>query len=332
MPQRILLVRFHALGDVALTLPCATALRARLPGSRIDYLTCTESAPLVRSLDIFNNILEIPARTGSDASTILEYGAFAREQQYDLIIDVQRNRGSRWIRRIASPEAWAEFDRYSLYPAAERVLQCFHRSGFGDLVPEFSVPIREAVRRDAAGLLDDAGRDSNKPLIVLNPAGLWQTRNWPTANYVAMAKLWRSEAPVQFIFLGTERIRSKAQEIITQLGEDVIDLTGRTNVGEALAILTLASAVITEDSGLMHMSWAAGVPTVALFGSTDHRKSAPVGAHVRVFDSGDLPCGNCQEEICRFGDVHCLTRRSPVEVFRAARMLISETARIGVVA
>jgi ADP-heptose:LPS heptosyltransferase len=118
-----------------------------------------------------------------------------------------------------------------------------------------------------------------------------------------------------FVLLGTSRIRKQAAFLEEQIGDAVLNLTEQTSLEEALGVLRHASVVISEDSGLLHMGWASGVPTLALFGSTNHVWSQPVGRHVRSLHSGDLECGACMSPECRFGDVRCLTRYTPDFVY-----------------
>ena len=73
----------------------------------------------------------------------------------------------------------------------------------------------------------------------------------------------------------------------------------------------------------MHMAWTAGVPTIALFGASNHVWSAPQGDHSVCLHSGDLSCGACMDAECRFGDVHCLTRYGVDRVVAEAERLLS---------
>lgn len=166
------------------------------------------------------------------------------------------------------------------------------------------------------------GWDGHRPLVVLNPAGLWITRNWPIENYVAFAQRWLSQESVTFLVLGNDRVALKAAHLSEKLGSALINLVNKTSLDEAFAILLHTSLIITEDSGLMHMAWALGIPVVALFGSSRHDWSSPTGAGNRTFHSGDLECGACMAPTCRFGDIRCLARVSPDQVFHAAQDLL----------
>ena len=177
-------------------------------------------------------------------------------------------------------------------------------------------------------ILNNNGWIEKNELIVLNPAGAFETRNWNLDNYVAFAQLWLNVFPqTQFLVMGTSSIASKAAFLKEKLGNKLINLVGLTTSSEAFAILQHVKLVLSEDSGLMHMAWISGIPTVALFGATRSDWSRPLGEHTFLFDSSDLPCGNCMLAVCKFGDIHCLTRVTPPQVFNQAFALIQELQR-----
>ena len=158
---------------------------------------------------------------------------------------------------------------------------------------------------------------------MLSPAGAFASRNWPIERYARFAELWRQRHPAQFAILGLDRLREKASALKAVLGEDLMNLVGETTPSQAFAIVQRASLVLTEDCGLMHMAWVTGVPTLALFGSSSHEWSAPLGDHALCLHSGDLACGACMEPACRYGDVHCLTRYVPQHIVDRAEALLA---------
>ena len=321
-PRRILVIRFHAIGDVAITLPSCVGLRNRFRMARIDFVTGRESEPLPAALHLFDAVMAINVRGSrwSRLVRVLLLGIRLGFHRYDLVIDLQRNWMSRLLRRLSFPAAWSEFDRFAPRPG-ERVEETFHAAGVaGGAIPD--LPIRSELIRRGRKLLEAKGWDGSERLILLNPAGLWETRNWPMANYTRFSRRWMDREPVRFVLLGTERIRRKAAQLEEVLGTSILNLVGGTSLDEALGVLQHCSLVLTEDSGLMHMAWTSGIPTLALFGSSRHDWSTPLGEHTRCLHSGDLPCGACMEPTCRFEDVHCLTRFSPDQVFEAAQTMI----------
>lgn len=307
-----------------ITLPYLRALSENYSEAAIDFVTLAENADIPRALTLFDHVFAIGGgrspRRHLVAATALAPRLIAR--RYDVVLDLQRNRASRWMRRMIAPKAWSEFDRYSAQSAGERTRQTIAFAGLGGRMTAAPLP----MRNPAAGLqlLYAAGWNGHDPLVVLNPAGCWATKNWPVSAYIEFARLWQASAPwseTRFLLLGTPSLAASAAEIREALGATVIDLVGRTSPADALAIVQKASLIVTDDSGLMHMAWVTGVPTVALFGASRAYWSAPQGVHTRTLDSSDMACGQCMQPVCALGDVRCLTRHTPSRVYELARQL-----------
>ncbi len=313
-PEHILVIRLHAVGDIAVTIPCAVALRRRFPAAVLDFLTTRAGSELVGALHLYGRVWTVEDAGTRNVAGDIRVAARVRRERYALVVDIQRNRRTRFVRRLSGARWWTEFDRFSPLPAATRVERTFVSAGLPGCTPVHHLPFRDDVLESARALLRSRGWNAGTPLLVLNPAGLWDTRKWPVSSYIAAGRLFIERHAGMVLCLGTERIADAARTIAEELGDRSIVLVNQTSLALAFALVSLAAGMISDDSGLMHMAWAAGVPTVALFGSTDHRKSAPVGSHVAVLHSGDLPCGACAESRCRLGDVRCLTRHAPEAV------------------
>ncbi len=326
-PSRILVIRLHAIGDVAITFPACSSLRQHFPTSHLDFLTSETCADLPKALTIFNRVHIFPhAQNRWERLSYAVMWSFAlRRYHYDVIIDLQRNWVSRMIRFCSLPRFWGEFDRVSPKPAGDCVLETFHMTGFETVQAVYRMSLRADLQSEAAEILMEQGWDKKKKLVVLNPAGLFPTRNWPTENYAALARLFAQIMPAQFVILGTSRVIQKAERLKDLLPEFVLNLVGKTTLAQAFGVLQYASLIISEDSGLMHMACVSGIPTLALFGSTDYRRSRPTGNHSVCLHSGDLECGCCMSSSCKYGDVHCLTRYTPEYVFQRAHLMISNS-------
>ena len=323
-PQRVLIIRFHAVGDVAISLASCAAFRRKFPDSQIDFLTMDPTALLAASLDLFTAVHTFPLCDSKweRLRYAIAWAARLRRYRYQIVLDLQRNWVTRFLRRSAAPTAWAEFDRFSPRLAGLRTLDTFHRIGFDDLELDFRVPVRAEALEAARQTLRSNGWNESMPLVVLNPAGLWTTRNWPLECYGDFARMWLKDEDTTFLLIGTDRLSEKARFLSDVLGSKVVNLVGRTSLAEANAILQHVSFVLSEDSGLMHMAWVSGIPTLALFGSSRHDWSAPLGPHTQCLHSGDLPCAACMSATCRYGDTHCLTRHTPDTVYGLARQLM----------
>jgi ADP-heptose:LPS heptosyltransferase len=164
-----------------------------------------------------------------------------------------------------------------------------------------------------------AGWNPGYELVILNPAGAFESRHWPIHYYERFANLWLQSFPdTQFLVLGLGRIAEKASWLENKLGGHLINLVNKTETAQAFKLVQRVKFILSEDSGLMHMAWVSGIPTLALFGSTRSDWSRPLGNHTLFLDSSDLACGNCMQECCRYGDTHCLSRYTPEMVFEKA--------------
>jgi ADP-heptose:LPS heptosyltransferase len=241
------------------------------------------------------------------------------------VIDLQNNPLSRWIRKLLYPTSWSEFDKFSPLSAGERNRLTIEALELGHAAILTELKLKNKFL--GLDILKAGGWNPAYDLIVLNPAGGFSTKNWPLQNYVEFAKLWLREnnARTQFLVLGVEAIAERAQFLKERLGPNLIDLVMRTTPSEAYAIVQKARIVVSEDSGLMHIAWTSGIPTVALFGSSRSDWSAPLGKHSICLSSADLPCGECMQSVCRFGDVHCLARYTPEMVFALAIDLLKRS-------
>jgi len=324
-PERLLVIRFHAIGDVAITLPACAILKRSFPDASIEYLTMPATRPLVETLDLFSDVIEFPdcQTTVDRLRAVIVQWRRLRRRNYDLILDLQSNWVSQLLVRLLSPPVTTVFDRTSPLAAGKRVDASLASIGLPPAGPEYSLPVSRGTMEHSNQILSSAGWNGTTPLVVINPAGLWSSRQWPDGHYRELIQLILHHWSCQLLFLGTERIRRRAENISAELENgSVLNLVGQTGLGDALGILQHASLMISEDSGLMHMAWVSGIPTIALFGSSRHDWSRPLGPRSHCFHSGDLACGSCMAPTCRFGDVHCLARVTPQQVFDTGTSLM----------
>jgi ADP-heptose:LPS heptosyltransferase len=328
-PRSVLAIRLQAMGDLVITLPYLQALRNRLPpATRLDLLTREEVEAIPKSLRLFNRVYSIGGGRHTKKQLLFTAALIPRLllNRYEVVIDLQDNIISRLAMRSLFPRAWSLFDRLSEIPAGERTQMTIEAVGLGPCPPAAGFTLKE--QEGSLLLLKAHGWNGHHPLVILNPAGAFETRNWPMDHYVRFAKGWLQRFPeTRFLLLGTSFIASKAAYLEERLGGRCINLVNRTTPAQAFAILQQVQLLLSEDSGLMHMGWVSGIPTLALFGSTQSKKARPLGAHTAFLDSSDLPCGGCMLEHCRYGDTHCLSRYGPELVVEKCAALLARHQR-----
>jgi heptosyltransferase-2 len=143
-------------------------------------------------------------------------------------------------------------------------------------------------------------------------------KRWPAIHYAQLAKAL--EAPV--VLLGSAKERDLCEEIAQEAGrERCIDLAGRTSLADAFALIASARAVVSNDSGLMHVAAAFGVRQVALFGSSSPEHTPPLSDKASVIwlrrDPAYQPaldCSPCFQRECPLGHTRCLYDITPQRV------------------
>lgn len=327
-PRKALVIRLHALGDVVITLPYLQALKNDLPNLELHFLTREEFADIPRNASMFSRVFSVNDRRNPKKLMAKSLAMLPQllSNQYDIVLDLQRNSISRFLRRLLFPKSYSEFDRYSPLSAGERVRKTINLLGIDEIGPDL-----ERIEFAIVDRIDDrwtaTGYSRAQRYIVLNPAGSSTSKNWPVEHYARFAELWlaRVDANAKFLIIGTERVLEKALYLKKEMGERLLNLTGMTTAADAYRMMSQSRLLLTEDSALMHMAWVSRVPLVALFGSTPSVWSRPLGERSILLDSSDLECGFCNESFCRYGDVHCLMRYSPETVLNAAADLFSRT-------
>jgi heptosyltransferase-2 len=324
-PEKILFIRLQATGDMVATLPYIQSMKAKMADNTvIDFLTREETCSIPESLLLFNRIHVLRGGRSSKKQLfyLLQLLPLLRKIKYDAVIDLQNNRISRICRKLLRPGAWVEFDKYSPIHGCERYRRTINEIG---IVPvEMDTRFRIKNKESAVDILRKNGWDEQQPLIVINPAGAFVTRNWPLEFYVRTCRLFLEQInpSARFLILGLQSLKEKAANLKGELGETLIDLTGKTTPAEAFAIVQYIRLMISEDSGLMHMAYLSGIPTIGLLGSTRNDWTDPCLEHTRFFHSADLACGNCMAATCIHGDVRCLTRVKPEMLIEKAKELL----------
>jgi len=194
------------------------------------------------------------------------------------------------------------------------------------------------------GALADTGFDVNRrPRLHLEPAVLTATtarhglqparywtfapgaeygpaKRWPAAHYATLARSLHGADGTPVALLGSPGEAELCAEIAAQAGDACRVLAGRTSLLDAIALIAASRGLASNDSGLMHVAAAFGIPQVAVFGSTSPLHTPPLNERARVLwlkEELQLDCMPCFDRTCRFGHYRCLTGVAPARVEQA---------------
>jgi heptosyltransferase-2 len=334
---RTLVVAPNWIGDAVMAQPLLALLRAADPAGSLDVLAPPAVAPVFRSMAEVADVLEAANRHGSlqlRERWQLARRLRARGYRRCLVLPnsaksalapwlagiperIGHHGESRWLllnRRVPPPP-----------PGAPRAPMVEFYARLAQPAPEGAVPdpvlTRDPAREQAVRMRFALG--GSDPLILLCPGAEYgPAKRWPARHFAALAAMALAEWPeARVALLGSARERTLATEIAALSGQDLHNLCGATSLDEAIALIAGANAVVSNDSGLMHVAAAFRRPQVAVFGSSDPRHTPPRSPLARIAWL-EMPCSPCFARECPLGHTDCLNRLSPAAVFDSLRLAL----------
>jgi heptosyltransferase I len=347
-PLNLLIIKMSAIGDVTYTLPALTALRRQYPDAQIDWLieeTAVEAVRGHRALDrllIWRRASSIKQfRSGDRLAVVREIRRLAKEVRkthYDLLIDFHALlKSSLWV-LLARADRKAGFGRGMEHSegsylflneripaismevhALDRGLILLNALGvpMGEVVYDF--PILEENEAEARNLLEAQGLTPEDRLLAIHPMTLWPTKLWENERFGEVADRF-IEKGFRVAFTGGTEDRTAIDEIFRTMTHTAIRLDGRTSLKTLAAVYRRACAVISTDTGPMHIAAAVGTPVVALFGPTAPWRTGPHGKQHTVLRVG-LECSPCFRKRClttQNEELACMKRLTVDQVVAAA--------------
>ena len=150
---------------------------------------------------------------------------------------------------------------------------------------------------------------------------------WPAAHYAELARTLFERDGLPVLLLGSGKEAALCAQIAAAAPRACRVLAGQTALLDAMALIAAARGVVSNDSGLMHVAAAFGVPQAAVFGSTSPEHTPPLNARARVLwlkEELQLDCAPCFARECRFGHTRCLTQVSASRVGAALKDAVKD--------
>jgi heptosyltransferase II len=161
---------------------------------------------------------------------------------------------------------------------------------------------------------------AKRPILLLCPGAEYgPAKRWPAARFAETARVMRDQGWMIWI-MGSAKDMMIAEKIRALTGSRCVNLAGRTTLAQAVDLMAQASAVISNDSGLMHVAAALRRPLVAVYGSSDPQSTPPLSKAARIV-SLELKCSPCFQRECPLGHLDCLRTLQPELVLKALETL-----------
>jgi heptosyltransferase-3 len=337
-PDRILVLKLRAIGDVVLSTAVLPSLRTAFPNSEIHFLTETASVPVVQHNPNIDRVWELslgkwaklPAGRGVLES--LRFVKTIRAQHFDLVFDLFGNPRSAFLSCISGAPRRVGFRfrgrKYAynirVSPRGDRVhevefnLDALREADITIQSPEPFFPISETDSQKIDRWIAEEGIQ-NGFLIGIHPWGSWPAKRWPLASFSAITDWLVTRYDARVVVLWGPGEREQAEAVV-RAAQSSIHLAPQTTLSELGALLARCKLVIANDSGPMHIAAAVGTPTVGIFGPTNPKLQGPYGPkNTAAFKEG-LTCLGCNRLTCPDGS--CMNRLSVEEVAKVVEGVI----------
>ncbi len=341
-PQKILLRSTNWIGDAIMTTPAIRTIRHNFPKAEISVLVHPWVADVFKASPHIDRIINYNKKTSHKGlSGMLRLSKELKKEKFDLTILLQNAFEAALITYMAGIPLRAGYSRdcrglllshaVSLKKSRKNIHQVHYYQGLlTDLgltagSDELFLAINPEDKSRAVKLIDE---DHPGSLIGLNPGAAYgPAKRWPAEKYAELAEKLIKKINCQILVFGTEADRQTAG-IIKQCSGRVVDLTGKTSLSEAMALIDLCNAFVTNDSGLMHIAAALKTPLAAIFGSTNPVTTGPFSD---AYDRGrtansviirkPLSCSPCMKTHCQ-SDFACMENIKAEEVMAEVLKII----------
>jgi heptosyltransferase I len=294
-PESICILRLSAVGDICHTLPVVRTIQSHWPSTKLTWIIGKLEAGLVRDIPGIEFVIFDKAR---GIKAYRDVWRALRGRRFDALLHMQMSLRSSAVNRLAPAKIRIGFDcerakdlqwlfNNAQIPAHrnQHVMDSFfgfaEALGINERVLRWDIPIPESDQQQAETMLP-----GKQPTLIISPCSSMSYRNWHSAGYAAVCDYAVKQHGLRVALTGGPGITEleMGQDIETQCKIPIINLIGKTNLKQLLAILKKATLVISPDSGPAHMATAVSTPVIGLYACTNPDRARPYFSGEWVID------------------------------------------------
>ena len=319
----ILIIRPQGLGDIIHLVPSLKMLREKFPQEKIALLCRRGFGSIIpREYDI--KLIEMPAHANlKEMAALIKQ---IRREHFEKLFDLFGNPRTAVISLFSGVKdrygfdyrirKYAYKDTYAPPNPNKHLMQLFadffaHFGIEGKVeYPNIKMPL-EIVKNAEKSI---EGINVKHPFLGINPNSGCQSRAWPKEHIIKFINLWfeKTKSPV-LLTQGPDE-GEYVNEIIKEAGAEKAFTHKPVKTDEFLALLGKLDIFLTSDTGPMNISWAAGTPTVAMYGATTSEPTAPRGDKHLLLIADGIDCLRCHKDYCE--DKKCMKALTPEYVLQ----------------
>jgi heptosyltransferase II len=342
--KKVLVVAPAWVGDMVMSQVLYQLLAAQEPVT-IDVLAPKHSGPLAARMPELHTFIELPLGHGDFAlGARRALGHRLHEAHYDQAIILPNSWKSAlipWFASIPQRTGWLGEMRWGLLNDA----RCLDKTKYPLMIERFAAlayeknatlpeqlpwPSLQADTDNLSRVLAQLNIPiSGKPILGLCPgAEFGPSKRWPEAYFAEVAKQKIAQGWDVWLF-GSPKEKPQADLIQSVTNQGCVDLVGKTALADAIDLMSATTAMISNDSGLMHIAAALGKPLVVMYGSSSPRFTPPLSHCVKVLNL-ELECSPCFQRECPLGHLNCLKQMHPDRVLSALDEVMNEISLLPV--
>lgn len=335
--KKILVIGPAWIGDMVMAHTLFQLLRQRYPMAIIDVLAPSWSEPLLNRMPEINHAVISPFAHGQLLlKQRYQFSKKLRLEKYDQAIVLPNSFKSAlipWFARIPIRTGWVGECRFGVL----NDIRFLDKKIFSKMVQRFAVLAFSKKEKLPDNLPNPTFQISSsqiesalkkyylaKPLqlLALCPgAEFGPSKRWPPEYFAEIANAKISQGWSVWLF-GSKNDAAIAEIIQAKTKNRCVNLIGKTSLSEAVDLLSLATIVVTNDSGLMHIAAALNRPIIAIYGSTSTEFTPPLSSQAKIIQL-NLPCQPCFQKKCPLKHHHCMRQLLPHQVLSALDNLYS---------
>lgn len=349
--ERVVVRGTNWVGDAVMTIPALRELRRVLPDAHIILATRSSTKALFDEADFIDDLL-VYDRGPRDIRAVIRQTREWRTRRFDLAVLFQNAFEAALISFCARvPErvgystdgrkfllthplaipAWRSerhevFYYLNIIAELEKLLR--NESEVMQREPVFDLTVSRQRRTNARELLLTNGAHRDRQLVAICPGSTnSRAKRWPAQRFASLADRIIGEMQAEVVLIGSNDEVGVSVEVADLMESNPIMLTGRTDLSQAVAVLSLADVLVTNDTGPAHISAALNRPTLVIFGPTDPTTTRPYSDLSEVIRRPP-DCAPCMLRDCPI-DHRCMTAIAPDDVFLRVSALLRQH-RVGV--
>lgn len=305
--MKILVIGPSWVGDMMMSQSLYRTLKAQYPQAQIDVMAPQWCRPLLAKMPEVNAAIPMPLGHGALAiGERRKLGISLRENKYDQAIVLPNSFKSAlvpWFAKIAKRTGWRGEMRYGLlndirtldkaafplmvqrYVALAYDKQNIHSAT--DIPEPILWPKLVINQQEVTDAISAFNLDNTRPTIGFCPgAEFGPAKRWPHYHYATLAEQLISEKGYQILLFGSQKDHDASEDIRQSLTESArqhcTNLSGKTSLEQAVNLISSCQAVVSNDSGLMHVAAALDKPLVALYGPSSPDFTPPLSDKAEV--------------------------------------------------